>query len=112
MNGIHDKQDKSTESMRGEHSLAAWGGTDTSSSSSKIGKRRKQKNNCEIFYSNIKVSLKLSWFTLHLTEKLERCGLKQFKLDPCLFFGNKVICIVYVDDLLFWSPKEEFIIEL
>ena len=51
-------------------------------------------------------------FWLHLTEKLERCGLKQSKLDPCLFIGNKVICIVYVDDLLFWSPKEEFINEL
>ena len=51
-------------------------------------------------------------FWLHLTEKLEICGLKQSKLDPCLFFGNKVICIVYVDDLLFWSSKEEFIVEL
>jgi hypothetical protein len=51
-------------------------------------------------------------FWLHLTEKLERCGLKQSKLDPCLFIGSKVICIVYVDDLLFWSPKAEFINEL
>jgi len=51
-------------------------------------------------------------FWLHLSEKLECCGLKQSKLDPCLFFGNKVICIVYVDDLLFWSHKEESIIEL
>ena len=51
-------------------------------------------------------------FWLHLTEKLECCGLKQSKLDPCLFFGHKVICIVYVDDLLFWSHKEESIIEL
>ena len=42
---------------------------------------------------------------------LERCGLKQFKLDPCLFIGIPVICIVYVDDLLFWSPKEEYIYE-
>ena len=51
-------------------------------------------------------------FWLHLTEKLKRCGLKQSKLDPCLFIGAKVICIVYVDDLLFWSPKEEFIDDL
>jgi hypothetical protein len=51
-------------------------------------------------------------FWINLTEKLERCGLEQSKLDPCLFIGAKVICIVYVDDLLFWSPKAEFINEL
>ena len=36
----------------------------------------------------------------------------QSKLDPCLFIGPKVICIVYVDDVLFWSPKEEYIYEV
>jgi hypothetical protein len=51
-------------------------------------------------------------FWLYLIEKLKRCGLKQSKLDPWLFFGTWVICIVYVDDLLFWSPKEEYIYEL
>jgi hypothetical protein len=50
-------------------------------------------------------------FWLYLTEKLERCGLKQSQLDPCLFIGSCVICIVCVDDLLFWSPKEEYIYE-
>jgi hypothetical protein len=48
-------------------------------------------------------------FWLYLAEKLERCGLKQSQLDPCLFICSCVICIVYVDDLLFWSPKEEYI---
>jgi hypothetical protein len=48
---------------------------------------------------------------LYLTEKLQRCGLKQSQLDPCLFIGSRVICIVYVDNLLFWSPKEEYIYE-
>jgi hypothetical protein len=38
--------------------------------------------------------------------------LKQSKLDPCLFIGTQVICVVYVDNLHFWSPKEEFIYEL
>ena len=51
-------------------------------------------------------------FWLNLTEKLKRCGLKQSNLYPCLFIGAKVICIVYVDDLLFWIPKAEFINEL
>jgi hypothetical protein len=50
-------------------------------------------------------------FWLYLTEKPEHCGLKQSQLDPCLFIGSCVICIVYVDDLLFWSPKEEYIYE-
>ncbi len=50
-------------------------------------------------------------FWLYLTEKLERCSLKHSKLDPCLFISSRVICIVYVDDLLFWSPKEEYIYE-
>ena len=48
-------------------------------------------------------------FWLHLTEKLGWCGLQQSKLDPCLFIGAQVICIVYTDDLLFWRPKEESI---
>ncbi len=48
-------------------------------------------------------------FWLYLTEKLERCGLKQTQLDPCLFIGKRVICIEYVDDLLFWALKEEYI---
>ena len=25
------------------------------------------------------------------------------KLDPCLFVGDKVICVCFVDDLLFWA---------
>jgi hypothetical protein len=31
--------------------------------------------------------------------------LEQSKLDPCHFVGTKVICVVYVDDLIFWSKK-------
>ena len=27
----------------------------------------------------------------------------QFKMDPWLFIGNKVMSIIYVDDILFWS---------
>jgi len=29
--------------------------------------------------------------------------LKQSKFDPCLFIGPEVMCIVYVNDLNFWS---------
>jgi hypothetical protein len=36
-------------------------------------------------------------------QKLKACGLEQSKFDPCLFVGTKVICVVYVDDIIFWS---------
>ena len=42
-------------------------------------------------------------FWKYITEKLEACGMEQSKFDPCLFVGSKVICVVYVDDLIFWS---------
>jgi hypothetical protein len=42
-------------------------------------------------------------FWKYITVKLESCRLKQSKFDPCLFIGPDVMCIVYVDDLLFWS---------
>ncbi len=34
------------------------------------------------------------------------------ELDPCLFVGKKVICICYVDDLLFWAWDEKDIHKL
>jgi len=51
-------------------------------------------------------------FWKYLTSKFEAVGMKQSNLDPCLFIGTEVICIVYVDDLLFWSVKEEFIYDV
>ncbi len=42
-------------------------------------------------------------FWKYITKKLESCGLKQSKFNPCLFIGPDVMCIVYVDDLIFWS---------
>jgi hypothetical protein len=30
-------------------------------------------------------------------------------VDPCLFVSDRVICLVYVDDTLFFSPKQEYI---
>jgi hypothetical protein len=41
-----------------------------------------------------------------LIEKMAICGMVQSKLDPCLFIGEKVICITYVDDLMFWACNE------
>ena len=33
-------------------------------------------------------------------------GFKQSEVDPCLFISEKAICLVYVDDTLFFSPNE------
>jgi hypothetical protein len=48
-------------------------------------------------------------FWKYITQRLETCGLEQSKFDPCLFVGEKVICVVYVDDLIFWSKDTEAI---
>jgi hypothetical protein len=50
-------------------------------------------------------------FFLHLKGKLEKVGFAQSENDPCLFMNDKVICIVYVDDTLFYSPNESYIQE-
>ena len=42
-------------------------------------------------------------FWKYITARLQEVGLEQSKFDPCLFIGPDVICVVYVDDLIFWS---------
>ncbi len=51
-------------------------------------------------------------FWKYLTEKLGDCGLPQAPCDPCLFIGEKVIAICYVDDLVFWARNLKDIVEL
>jgi len=48
-------------------------------------------------------------FFLHLKGNLERAGFRQSKMDPCLFISEHVVCCVYVDDCLFFSPKKRYI---
>jgi hypothetical protein len=51
-------------------------------------------------------------FFQHLKTNLESIGFKsQVDVDPCLFISDKVICLTYVDDTLFFSPKQEYIDE-
>jgi hypothetical protein len=50
-------------------------------------------------------------FFEHLKSKLIDNGFEQSSEDPCLFKSEKVICLVYVDDCLFFSAKEEYIDE-
>jgi len=45
-------------------------------------------------------------FWKYMVKKMADVGMKQSNLDPCLFVGEKVICICYVDDLLFWARDE------
>ena len=45
-------------------------------------------------------------FWKHLMDNKDNCKWKQLEFDPCLFVGEKVICIVYVNDLLFWANDE------
>ena len=48
-----------------------------------------------------------TWFE-HLKSKLmDECGFKQSPNDPCLFYTDNVVCVVYVDDCLFFSPTEK-----
>jgi hypothetical protein len=52
-------------------------------------------------------------FFQHLKSKLESIGFEaNDNIDPCLFISDKVICLVYVDDTLFFSPTEAFINEV
>lgn len=46
-------------------------------------------------------------FFKFLKEKLEKCGfVQQLDVDPCLFVSKTVICLVYVDDTLFFSKDD------
>ena len=52
-------------------------------------------------------------FLMYLKAKLESIGFESDpNMDPCLFVSDKVICLVYVDDTLFFSPEEKFIDEV
>jgi hypothetical protein len=68
-------------------------------SKSKNGKRQMLKLNKTLY--RLCQSPRAFW--KYITKKLEKCGLKQSKFNPCLFVGPNVMCIVYVDDLIFWS---------
>ena len=41
---------------------------------------------------------------LHLKSKLENLEFVQSPADPCLFIRPDIICLVYVDDCLFFAP--------
>ena len=52
-------------------------------------------------------------FFKFISARLENVGMiPQTDINPCLFISDKVICVLYVDDTLFWSPKKEWIDEV
>jgi hypothetical protein len=47
-------------------------------------------------------------FYRYIHSKLEAIGFESNdNIDPCLFISDKVICLQYVDDTIFFSPKKE-----
>ncbi len=46
------------------------------------------------------------------TVNFGNCGLPQAPFDHCLFIGEKVIAICYVDDISFLARKENDIVKL
>jgi hypothetical protein len=51
-------------------------------------------------------------FFLRLKSNLENIGFVQSKFDACLFISDKVVCMAYVKDTLFFSPDQEHITQL
>lgn len=44
-----------------------------------------------------------------LTEGLKQIGFTQSKHDPCLFFKENIVCVIYVDDTIFFSKNDALI---
>ena len=51
-------------------------------------------------------------FLKFMMEKHGVCGLEQRKLDPCLFIGDTVIAVMYVNTILMWSTDDNHMIDL
>ena len=45
-------------------------------------------------------------FWKYMTKKLDESYLNQSEFDTCLILGDKIPCIIYVDDLILWSKDE------
>ena len=41
-----------------------------------------------------------------LKSGLMEIGFTPSKVDPCVYYKDNIICAVYVDDTVFWSPDE------
>ena len=48
-------------------------------------------------------------FWKYLTKAMEACGMRVSDFDPCMFIGERVIAVAFVDDILFWSTDDKYI---
>ena len=46
------------------------------------------------------------WFE-HSTRAFRKVGLNQSKHDPCLWYGDQIMLVVYVDDVGISTPMQE-----
>ena len=51
-------------------------------------------------------------FWKYMVEKMTQCEMKQSELDPCLFIGDTVVAVLYVDDILMWSTDDKYMTDL
>ncbi|KAL7528926.1 hypothetical protein ACHAWF_002767 [Thalassiosira exigua] len=51
-------------------------------------------------------------FWQYIVQKMESCEMKQSNLDPCLYVGEEVVSVVFVDDILFCAKDEKDIHDL
>ena len=47
-----------------------------------------------------------------MTANMKSCGMVKFKMDTCFFIRNKVMAIIYVEDIIFWSLNKNNIPDL
>ena len=45
-------------------------------------------------------------FWKYLTKAMGACGMQPSQFDPCLFIGERVVAVAFVDDILFWATNE------
>ena len=47
-------------------------------------------------------------FWNYLTKAMNDVGMVTSQFDPCMFIGDRVIVVAFVDDILFWSMDGKF----
>ena len=51
-------------------------------------------------------------FWKYLTKAMKACEMETSGFDPCMFIGERVVAVVFVDDILFWATDEKYINDL
>ena len=46
-------------------------------------------------------------FWKYLSKAMNDVGMVTSQFDPCMFIGDRVIAVAFVDDILFWSTDEK-----